>query len=193
MNDSDRNALYLASCDAMMPYLRLEGEGDEVKKDPSSEEGQQVLNASILGLQTVLEHNPQNWAARWMLGKAQQALQLHEAAYESFLKAHRNIRTNEDVMRELALECLQTKRFSQAVHFCHVAIEFEPDDFTLWSNMAMSQLFNKNIDNAETWAKKTLEKIPDDEPASVVLKLIKEIRDGTREIPTDFSDLENKK
>ena len=154
-------------------------------------EGRRILNASIVGLRTVLANNPNNWSARWMLGKAQQALKQHEQAYESFLEAHRDVLTNENVMRELALECLQTKRYSQAVHYCHVAIEFSPEDYSLWPNMATAHLFNKNLDEAESWAKKSLEKIPDDEPAMAVLKMVKEIRAGKRPIPTDFAALEN--
>lgn len=186
MNADELNALYQQSCDMVMPYLRLEG---SVQKDPNSEEGKEALRKGMEGLETILRHNPANWPGRWMLGKAQQALNQHENAYQSFLAAHRSVLTKHDVLRELGLECLQTKRFSQAVHYCHVAIEFDPEDATLWPNMAVAKLFNGNVDEAEQWAKKALAKIPDDVPASTVLRVITEIKAGTRGIPTDFDKM----
>lgn len=187
MDNTEINALYLESCDVVMPFLRLEGPHQQ--RDPNSEEGRESLRKGMDGLATVLSHSPSNWAARWMLGKAQQALNQHEEAYQSFLAAHRSVLTKHDVLRELGLECLQTKRFSQAVHFCHVAIEFDLDDTTLWPNMAVAQLFNGRLDEAEHWAKKALAKLPDDIPATTVLRIVGEVRAGTRGIPTDFNKL----
>jgi len=188
VNADELNALYQESCAIIMPYLRLEGaeQSDPVK-------GQAELQKGVDGLQIVLSFNPDNWPARWMLGKAKQAQGLHEESYAAFLTAHRNILTNQNVMRELALECLQTKRFKQAVHYCHVAMEFDPDDYSLWPNMAVAQLFNGSVDEAETWANKSLTKIPNDEPAINVLKIIGEIREGKRGVPTDFSLMEREK
>lgn len=166
--------------------MRLEG---AVQKDPNSEEGKEALRVGMEGLETVLRYNPSNWPAYWMLGKAQQAQNRHEEAYQSFRLSHRNVLTNHDVLRELGLECLHTKRFSEAVHFCHVAIEFDPDDATLWPNMAVAKLFNSNLEEAEQWAKKAIAKMPDDIPANTVLRLIGEIKAGKRSIPTDFDKL----
>lgn len=187
MNATELNDLYKTSCDLIMPYLHLEGAD---QSDVNSEAGRDALKKGIEGLQTILKFSPASWNAGWMLGKAQQALQQHEQAYQSFLKAHRSILTNQNVMRELALECLQTKRFSQAVHYCHVAMEFDPEDFSLWPNMAVAQLFNGNILEAEQWAKKALDKIPGDEPATIVLSLVGDIKAGKRTIPTDFTLLQ---
>ena len=185
MTPDELNTLYQESCAIIMPHIRLEEseQGDPVQ-------GQANLQKGVEGLETVLKFNPTNWPARWMLGKAKQALGLHEESYTAFLTAHRNVLTDQNVMRELALECLQTKRFKQAVHYCHVAMEFDPDDYSLWPNMAVAQLFNGSIDEAESWANKSLVKIPGDEPAMNVLKIISEIRAGKRGIPTDFALME---
>jgi tetratricopeptide (TPR) repeat protein len=183
--DDETKAVYQSSCDKLMPYLHLEGK-DQI--DPRSEEGKTAMIEGIRGLEVVLTSYPKNWPALWMLGKAQQALELHEEAYNSFLASHRLVLTNQDIMRELALECLHTKRFSQAVHYCHVAVEFAPEDYTLWPNMAVADMFNGNIDRAEKWANKALEKIPGDMPSLNVLKIIAEFREGRRSLPTDFAE-----
>ena len=187
MNNDELNALYRKSCDMVMPYLKLEG---AKQLDANTEEASETLKQGLRGLQTIVCENPNNWSAYWMIGKIYQVRGNHEEAYQSFLKSHRGVLTQQDVMRELGLECLHTKRFSQAVHYCHAAIEFAPDDYSLWPNMATSQLFNQNLVEAEKWAKKSLEKIPDDEPAKNVMKMVEEIKDGKREFPTDFAALE---
>lgn len=186
MNSDELNLIYKNSCDIIVPYIRLEG--DDLPKDQKL--AKESLEKGMVGLKTVLSFNPDNWSARWMLGKAMQALGFHEEAYNEFLTAHRKV-PDQHIMRELALECLETKRFTQAVYYCHVAIEFAPDDYTLWPNMALAQLFNGNIENSENWANKSLQKIPDDKPALNILKIIAEIKSGKRKTPTDFSDLQN--
>lgn len=185
MNLDELNNIYKESCNMIMPFIRLE---DSEYGDPANAE--LSLYKGIEGLEIVLQANPDNWPARWMLGKAKQALGLHEESYVEFLAAHRSVLTNQNVMRELALECLQTKRFKQAVHYCYVAMEFDPNDYSLWSNMAVAKLFNGDIKDAETWARKTLEKIMIDPPAQNVLKLISEIKEGKRSVPIDFSTME---
>lgn len=187
MNSNEINELYLKSCDIIIPYIRLEGHRSEQVDFSNKEE---ILNKGLEGLETVLKFSPSNWSARWMIGKIKQALGLHEEAYSEFLVAHRGVLTNENVMRELALECLYTKRFKQAVHYCYVAIEFAPDDCSLFANMAVSQLFNGNLIEAESWAKKSLEKIPNDPPSNNILKIIEDVKKGNRLIPDDFTILE---
>lgn len=187
MNVEEINAIYQASCDKIIPYIRLE---DSNQGDPNSEEGKASLIEGIKGFETVISFSPANWSAHWMIGKAQQALQQHESAYNAFLKAYRNSLTDENVMRELAIECLQTKRFQQAVHYCYVAMEFALEDYTLWPNMAVAQMFNGNLEESESWAKKSLVRLPGDVVATNVLRIIAEIRDGKRPQPNDFSALE---
>lgn len=187
MTNNEIKTLYQESCDLIEPYIRLEG---QKPGDINTPEGKEALRKGMEGLETVLLHIPDSWGSQWMLGKIHQIKGDHEAAYLSFLNSHRNILDNPSVLRELALECLHTKRFAQAVHFCHVAMQFDPDDYTLYPNMAVAQLFNGNIGEAEQWANKALAKIPNDEPAKNVLKITAEIKAGIRQMPTDFFDLE---
>jgi Tfp pilus assembly protein PilF len=166
-----------------MPYIRLEG---AIQSDPDSDQGKQAIQKGIEGLEAVIRHTPSNWPAHWMLGKVRQAQNEHEEAYQSFLTAHRIVLTKHDVLRELGLECLHTKRFAQAVHYCHVAIEYDLEDTTLWPNMAVAKLFHGKLEEAERWANKALAKIPGDLPATMVLKRLAEIKAGTKNAPDDF-------
>ena len=185
MNTNELKDLYTKSCNLISPYIYLEGEIPI--KNAESQEGQTALNEGIEGFKLVLEEAEENWAAWWFLGKAYQCTNNHEDAYDSFLKAYRNNLEHQDIIRELALECLMTSRFTSAAYYCNVAIEFDPSDCTLWSNMSVAHLFNNKIDKAEYWAKKTLEKIPDDKPAATVLKFTEGINNGTMVLPDKFS------
>lgn len=188
MTDDELNDLYVKNFNLVLPYLNLEGHTN--KLDDTSEEGQNILKQGLDGFNLLLQHVPTNWSVLWLLGKIHQSLREHEKSYESFLNAHRNVLTEQNIMRELALECLYTKRFSQAVYYCDAAMKFDFEDLTLWSNMAICQLMNANIDEAEKWAKKTLNKNKD-ELASKVLLFVEEIRLNKRSIPDDFKKLEN--
>jgi tetratricopeptide (TPR) repeat protein len=128
--------------------------------------------------------------AWWMLGKAYQALGDHEQAFQCFLSAHKHVLTDQNVLRELALECLHTKRFDQAAYYCNAAMEFDLNDYTLWPNMAVARMMQGRLDEAEGLAKRALEKLPEDEPAKNVLKIIGEVREGKRPLPEDFAALE---
>ena len=186
--NNELKQLYQESCDLIRPYLFLEGElGESSQKDLNSTEALAELNKGIEGLKKVIKEAEYNWAAQWFLGKALQVLNDHENAHKAFLDAYHNNLEHEAIIRELALECLLTDRFKDAAYYCNVASEFSPEDYTLWSNISVAQLFNNNLEKAEEWAKKTLVKIPDDKPATEVLKYVNGIRDGTMTLPKKFS------
>lgn len=166
-----------------MQFIHLEGNSNQ--SDLNLPENRALLQTAMDGLNSIIEANPDNWAAKWMLGKSLQALSLHEEAYVLFLKAHRSNLTNQTILRELAFECLCTKRYSQAVYYCNSAIEFDIDDYSLWPNMAVALLFDGKLKEARKWIDKSVGKIPDTSTMRVA-EWISEIEVGKCEIPTDF-------
>lgn len=186
MDINDINDVYRQSCDAVLPYIRLEG----VDAKPIDSIAEEVMQKGIEGFKSVTRFNPNNWAAYWMMGKTHQALNENEEAYQAFLLAHNIHLGEQNVLRELALQCLKTKRFDLAAFYSQGAQEFDPEDYTLWANMAVAKLFQQKLDDAETWANKALSRLPGDEPSLRVLQFVKEIRDGLREFPQDFDVLE---
>ena len=197
MNADELDTLFKISCNLLLPYLQIEG-GD--KGDPGLSE--LSLKKGIEGLNLVLKAYPSNWNVRWMLGKAKQAQGLHEEAYSEFYIAHMDFKRSIfdgptelpvptiDVMRELSLECLRTNRIKEAVYYCQMAIEFDPEDNSLWSNMAIAHLLNGNLKVAETWAAKSSKASPTDVPTANIMKIIEDVKSGKREMPTNFSALE---
>lgn len=163
------NKIYQDSFTLVMPYLILEGQ--QRKKLDEAE-----MKRGMDGLFLVLAH-ANSWPTHWVLGKCYQALGKHEESYQHFLASHQSALDEQDVMRELCLECLRTKRLNEAAYYAKAAHEFAPDDFSLWSNMAACYLFTNQLDEAEKWAEKTLEKI-DDPSAANILKIAKMVREG---------------
>lgn len=184
----DINDIYRQSCDLILPYIHLEGPLQSVADPAMAEEN---LRKGIEGFNSIISENPNNWVAHWMIGKAYQALDENEKSYQEFLLAHQIKLSEPNVLRELALQCLRTKRFGEAVYYCQGAQEFDPEDYTLWANMAVAKMFQLKFVEAEQWANKCLRKIPEDQPSLQVLKIIREVNAGTRTAPTDFDELES--
>lgn len=171
----------------LIPYFDLD---ESEILDSSTEEVQNKIREIIASLKEILPEISSNWAAEWMLGKAYQTLKEHETSYEYFLSSHKKILTDTSVLRELALECIYTKRYANSVYYCQSAIEFSPDDHSLWPNMALAKLFDGKLDDAEKWINKSLDRIPEDVPTQNIARLIQEVKEKKREIPTDLLTLE---
>lgn len=166
----------------IFPSIWLEGRPDR-PPDPKA------LNDGIELLESVIEYCPQSWPSYWMKGKAHQALGDHHTAYESFKKAHR-IQIQPEVLRELCRECLYLDKYQEALYYSTTALKFAPDDPTLEANVACTSLMVGKLDEAELWANKALTKLPGDEPAHNILKIIAQIRQGKRQVPKSFVELE---
>lgn len=197
MNPLEMNQIYQESVGYILPNILLQGKEEE--KPPDKE----ALKKGIKGLESLNSEyeksGKSSWACLWFIGKAYQALGQHQEAYQNFLLAHKQFdhtdsldpdinQGHADIMRELALSCLHIKEFKNAVYYCNLAMQFALDDYSLWANYAVSLLLNGDIDSAEDWAKRTLEKW-DDESTKTLLKMIQEIKKGKRKLPNDVSEL----
>lgn len=190
MTNQELTSLYETSCKKIMPHLILEG---VPVKDQAKNPNSDSLKEGISGLEKVLQYQPENWAALWMLGKAQQAIGDNENSYQSFLKSHKIVNSigevGIDILRELTLQCLLTDRFEESIYYNNMAIKFEPNDYTLWANLAVCELLSGRLEESMNWVKKTLEKLPNDEPATNIKNILEEIRLGKRKIPKKFVEL----
>lgn len=178
--------IYLQSYEAVLPYIRFEG----MESRSIDLLAKEIMQKGIDGFKLVVQSNCNNWAAYFMMGKTYQALDENEEAYQAFLVAHNINLEEQNIMRELAFQCLKTKRFDLAAYYSQAAYEFDPEDCTLWANIAVAKLFQRKLEDTEKWAKKTLSHLPDDKPSLRILQFVKEIKDGSREFPNNFDVLE---
>src|SRR6185312_10454776 len=96
--------------DLIEPHMKV---ADRATHDDGR--AQSDLREGLAYMDIVVGLRPDNFAAWWVRGKAQQALNDHESAYDSFRRSYAINDQNPDVGRELVSECLQTGRTGDAV------------------------------------------------------------------------------
>jgi tetratricopeptide (TPR) repeat protein len=87
-------------------------------------------------LERVVQLNPENWAALWVMGKAHQAIGDSERALDAFSKSHLINRDNPDVVREASISAMECERHDVAIAFAERAMTLNPSDSGLRANLA---------------------------------------------------------
>jgi Flp pilus assembly protein TadD len=137
----------------------------------------------------VVEINPENWAAMWLLGKIYQRLEDFDRSLKWFSRAHRVNPDQPNVAREAAISALELGRPEQAIAFCERAIEAKPDDAGLRGNLALALLFSNRPDEARTVAGEALRRDPTDEITTRIARIIDDVLGGSRPCPHHVRDL----
>ena len=99
-------------------------------------------------LERVIEINPENWNAMWVLGMAWKAIKAKQFAYDAFRRAFEIEKQNPNVARELAGICIELGKGEEAVRVAHHAMRLAPEDAGLVANYAMALLINGQLDAA---------------------------------------------
>ena len=182
----DHNRIYQEACDLIQPYMRLEG-----AKPRSAESGKarDELNRGIFLLQRVVEINPRNWSAYWVLGKAYQSLNDSSSACDAFGKSFEIQKENPDVAREYMFECLNLGRAEDGIAAARRAVELKPNDSGLLANLALAYLIGGRLDDALSNVDQSLMLEPDDTVTQALKKLALEVQQGKRAQPTSMRDL----
>lgn len=166
------------------PYVILLG------KSPRSDKNKETrLLEGIRYLDAVTQINPDNFGAFWFKGKAYQALNQHEQAYQAFEKSFELNKQNPDVARELMLECLDLGKGQRAVEVALHALSQDKKDTGLIANLALAYLFNADLDLASKAIGKAIAAAPSDQINQNVKKIINEVISGKRPQPKKHSDL----
>jgi tetratricopeptide (TPR) repeat protein len=152
--------------------------------------GRERLRGPIPILAEVVEINPNNWAAMWLLGKVYQRLGDQQSGLPWFSRAHRVNPEHPDVAREAAIAAMEVGRPEDAVIYCERALEAKPDDPGLQANMALALLFSGKPGDARTVAGEALRKDPADEITARIVGFIDEVLAGARPCPRHVRDLE---
>ena len=148
---------YKRAITLISPHMRL-----QAGIAPVSGSAAKDLREGVRYLDVVVGIKPDNWAAWWLRGKAEEALSEHEAAYDSLRRAYEVSDKNPEVGRELVGECLETRRASEAVRISRDLIARAPKDAGLLRNLAVAPLANGQLDGAARAADASLELDPAD-------------------------------
>ena len=174
----EHNALFRRGMALLEPYLILSGAGPK-PADPTTEAARSQIAEGIRLLNRVVEMNPKNWAALWLIGKGHQALQDHVAAYGALHGAFEINSTHSDVARELMLECICIGRTSQAVDVADVAAKHRPDDPGLRANLGLALLSNGELDRARKVTQEAISLAPHDPITRRILNEIEAVANGS--------------
>lgn len=180
------NRLYKEGCDQIMPYMQLDG---TTRNKADSSHSRRELTQGIGNLQRVVQMNPDNWAAHWIIGKAYQALGDSNAACASFASAYAIHKDNPDVAREYMYECLNLGKGVEAVSLALAALRLRPEDPGLKANLALAQLIAGEVDGAIIAVAEAIKLDPTDKITQNLQRCIQEVKAGTRVQPRRISDI----
>jgi tetratricopeptide (TPR) repeat protein len=176
-DEDDTGALYRRGVQLISPYLILT---DAPAADPTTAKGKSDLLEGIDLLAKVVKADPDNWAARWVIGKAQQALRNHRAAYESFREAYVRKSDHPDVGRELVIEAICIGETKEAVATAQQLARAHPDNAGLAANAGLALLADGNLTEAKATTELALKMAPQDPVTKALLGEIVAVQAGRR-------------
>jgi tetratricopeptide (TPR) repeat protein len=188
-SDQDRsrhNELYEQGCSLIEGLIILNNQSPG-QLDPRS---RQRLEDAIALFVEVVQINPGNWRAMWLLGKAYQRLGEYDPGLQWFSRAHRINPDQPDVAREAAIAAMDLGQPEEAIPYCERAIEAKPDDPGLRANLAVALLFSGRPDEARAVAQEAPRRNPGDEITAHIVRIVEEVLSGTRPCPHHVRDLQ---
>lgn len=147
------------------------------------------VRQGIQVMQRVLQINPENWSALWVLGKADQAAGESEHALDAFSKSHLINPENPDVAREASISAMECSRHDVALQFAERALSLNEGDPGLRANLALVYLFSQKPDIAKVHIEHAYAKDPNDQITCDVRQLIDEVITGKRSCPRRSRDV----
>ena len=150
---------------------------------PLDDAGRKRLHEAALLFGEVLNIDPQNWPALWLLGKIHQRLADHNTAlqYFNFIRAHEINPAHPDVTREASIAAMDSGN-PEAVGLAQAAVAINPTNAGLRANLALALLFSQRPAEALAVAETALR-------ASIVAE-IQEVLAGQRACPRHIRELE---
>jgi len=132
---------------------------------------------------------PDNYAAKWALGKVHQVLGEHRRSLGWFEEAWSLEKGNADVCREAGLAAMFCGEFLKSLAFTDRAIALKPDDAGLYGNRALALMFlNRDADAIEALVY-SLRLNPADRIVLNVRMIVHSVMEGRRPRPRTMKDL----
>lgn len=175
--------LYKAGVALVQPYFLL---ADTPPRDANSAAGKADLADGIKKLEAAAELSPDNWANRWVLGKACEAAGRPEESNAWLKRAYELNPSQVDLAREYMQSCLRTGRIREGVSAAEHALALRPDDAGLTANLALAQLLAGRTDEAYTTVCRSSEIDPQDKTTIAVRGEIEDVRAGRKPAPTHW-------
>lgn len=130
------------------------------------------LERAIRRLRAALELAPDNWSALWMTGKIHQRLDRQPEALECLARAFDLNPSHPAIAREAGIIACDLGDAPSAVRFCRAAVQNEPSDGGLLSNLALALLISGDFAAAQSTVNAALARSPDDATIRTVHQLV---------------------
>jgi Flp pilus assembly protein TadD len=169
------NTLMQGASDLLFPYLEFP---ERSAKDSTTPEGRAAVERACAMLKRVIQINPENWNAMWLLGMGFNVIGQPHEAYEAFAAAYRVQKDNPEVGRQLVLACLTLGKGPEATLISEEIIERWPNDPGLLANYALALLISDRLVEAHATINRSLQLDPDDPVSHNVLRMVTRVQTG---------------
>jgi tetratricopeptide (TPR) repeat protein len=140
-------------------------------------------------LERVVQLNPENWAALWVMGKAHQATGNNERALDAFSKSNLINPDHPDVAREASISAMECSRHDAAIAFAERAMALNPSDSGLHANLALAYLLSGQPQIAKVHVEQAYAMDSRDKITEAVRQIIDEVMTGKRPCPRHSRDI----
>lgn len=154
------NDLFETGSDLIRPYMQLVG---SEQPETDNQQARDEIERGISLLRQSIAIHPENWSAYWIIGKAYQALDNLQEAYQAFLQAFELCKTNPDVAREYMFEALKLGKAAKGIKAAQHALSLKPDNAGLLANLALAYFIGGQLDDALEAIEQSLAIAPDDQ------------------------------
>lgn len=157
------NFLYQSALEVLEPIIL-----EDIRRGfPSAETAsqEQTIVSVTRGcelLERVIQINPGNWNALWIMGMAQKAVLQWDQAYISFKRAFALEKNNPDVAREFCGACIESGHGPEAVEPARHAVSLCPNDAGLIANLGMALLASGDMESGAIEVNRSLQMNPSD-------------------------------
>ena len=136
-------------------------------------------------IESFIKKNPKLWHGHFIKGWALRRLKRYKEAEDELLRCISCGESNADIYNELSICALEKGDKELAKSYLDAAVDMDPENLTLVSNLAFLHLRDDEFDEAKEWIEKCRKLAPDD---SQVRQMMKEYTDKTGE---PFGDVIN--
>ena len=136
-------------------------------------------------IESFIKKNPRLWHGHFIKGWALRRLKRYKEAEDELLRCISCGESNADIYNELSICALEKGDKELAKSYLDAAVDMDPENLTLVSNLAFLHLRDDEFDEAREWIEKCRKLAPDD---SQVRQMMKEYTDKTGE---PFGDVIN--
>lgn len=149
------------------------------------------LRRAVSLFERVLQLNPDNWAAMWMVGKVHQRYGDHAMALAWFERAYQINPSQPDVAREASMCAMDIGRHDAAIVFAHRATQIEPGSAGLHANLALAYLLAGRRADAQACIERSLTIDPSDKISKTIEAIIRHFVANGRTPPTTTNALQS--